>query len=377
MVCPHVRYLSLEKRCGHVTVLADGGAERAHWLQACFRHHQQTSTHFLATRTISMAPQSFKFDLQTMQNCLEYLSDSLDWLNNIDDHEMFRVSQEIDLSYDFLAERIQSLVYAIRRIQNRHSAINRLPSEILGAIFEALMPSYPRLTFDERDSDSDSEDDIIGYSPPPWVSQTAHAASSLVCQHWRNVILTTPALWTDIIIPHRALSRDGNSRHGDFISSQLARSGIRSLDVQFNGMFSPASLQLTFVQDLLKQVHRIRRLSIRLQAMNDDIRMWTANARRLEILKISALYDTSCVQLRALADSNLPNPAAPAPLLPSQYHSGGPSQWVNDCFCGECSYARGHRRVRCVTTAECRGRSDENTRRSFPGGYARTETSRR
>ncbi|KAI0345929.1 hypothetical protein BDW22DRAFT_929282 [Trametopsis cervina] len=135
------------------------------------------------------------------------------------------------------------------------------------------MPSYPRLVLYK----THFKDDIIG-DPP----------ASLVCHHWRNVVLTTPTLWTDIRVSSRALSEDGKNPHGDFISTQLKRSGICSLNVEFRRKVSPASLQLAFMRDLLKQVHRIQRLSISLTSANDDIRMWTANAQRLEILEIQA-----------------------------------------------------------------------------------------
>ncbi|KAI0345916.1 hypothetical protein BDW22DRAFT_926974 [Trametopsis cervina] len=187
-----------------------------------------------------ITPSSFEFNPQTIQNCLQYLSDSLDWLNRIDAHEMFRISQEMDVSlHEFLAERIESLVITI-----------------LGTIFESLMPSHRRITF----NDTHNGDDVV-----------YNSASLLVCQHWRNIALATPALWTDILVSSRALSGDGNNPRGHLISTQLMRSGIRPLKVQFNGLFSPASLQLPFIQDLLKQVHRIRRLLIRLQSANDDI----------------------------------------------------------------------------------------------------------
>ncbi|KAI0338634.1 hypothetical protein BDW22DRAFT_692857 [Trametopsis cervina] len=220
-----------------------------------------------------MAPQSFEFNIKNMQTCLEYLSGSLDWLSNLDDHELLRISQE---SACDLVERLRSLVLAVGRIQNRYPAVNRLPSEILSAIFESCMPAYPKLSY----SDHYNKGSAWGYS--------AIRQSALVCRHWRKVILGTPALWTDIYVDSWALS--GDSNNGNYISTKLVRSGSRPLNVHFGNTVSLASLQLTFIQDLLKQAYRIRYLSFWVSSTDDDIYRWTENAKQLEILQIAARH---------------------------------------------------------------------------------------
>ncbi|KAI0339397.1 hypothetical protein BDW22DRAFT_589839 [Trametopsis cervina] len=230
-----------------------------------------------------MAPQSFEFNMKTMQNCLEYLSNSLDWLSKLDDHELFRVAPESP--YGVLLEQLQFLILAVWRVQNRYPMVNRLPVEILSAIFESLMPPYPKITSDYWYSDDVGPDDDDYYTPRAYC--TAIAAPSLVCRHWRNIVLGTPALWTDVLVLSKFLSKGGNNSRGDFISTQLVRSGNCLLNVEFCESLSPASLQLTFIQDLLKQAHRIRRLTIRPQTMDhDEIRLWTGNAKQLEFLDI-------------------------------------------------------------------------------------------
>ncbi|KAI0345942.1 hypothetical protein BDW22DRAFT_932249 [Trametopsis cervina] len=230
-----------------------------------------------------MARQFSEPSLKTIQNALESLSSTLDWLKDVDDREMLRLSQEMDsFAHNALLERVQSLVYALRRIRNRSSTINRLPTEILSIIFEFLMPPYPRIRFppvvmDEMD---------MAYNVEPWVPDLTEnystlwasiAAVSLVCRNWRDVALATPLLWTDILV---------SSHHGDFISTQLVRSTMYPLNVQFNGPVSPASLDLPFVQNLLKESYRIRRLTVWVPTESDDMRPWIKNATQLETLDI-------------------------------------------------------------------------------------------
>ncbi|KAI0339396.1 hypothetical protein BDW22DRAFT_589852 [Trametopsis cervina] len=256
-----------------------------------------------------MAPESksFEFNIKTVQSCFEYLSDALDWLLSIDDYELRRVSRESESEIglarlpDFLTARIHALLFVVRRVANRYPAINRLPAELLSAIFEALMPADPRITFDgRRDNEDDDDDDEDEDSDRESIGearyQAAHAAPSLVCQHWREVTLGTPALWTDIYVSSCTLLGNRNNPYGAFISTQLARSGNCPLNVQLDTVLSPASLQLLFIQDLLKHTHHIRRLTMHVQSTNDDaeIHLWTANASQLEVLDITeAHYDTS------------------------------------------------------------------------------------
>lgn len=192
---------------------------------------------------------------------------------------------------------MHALLFVVRRVANRYPAINRLPAELLSAIFEALMPADPRITLNDRrdyedDDDDDEDEDSDHESRGKARYQAAHAAPSLVCQHWRDVALRTPALWTDICVSSRTLLRNRNNPYGAFISTQLARSGNCPLNVQLNTVLSPASLQLLFIQDLLKHTHRIRRLTMRVQSTNDDaeIHLWTANASQLEVLDITGAH---------------------------------------------------------------------------------------
>ncbi|KAI0339404.1 hypothetical protein BDW22DRAFT_591542 [Trametopsis cervina] len=141
------------------------------------------------------------------------------------------------------------------------------------------MPAYPRVALghwsDDEDRDSSS-----------WIFRNAIATPSLVCRHWRNVVIGTPALWTDINITYRTLLEDVNYPCGEFISRQLVRSGGRPLNVHFRTNLPQPHLQPTFMQDLLKQAHRIRHFSTRVPISDDELYRWTENTKQLEVLSI-------------------------------------------------------------------------------------------
>ncbi|KAI0339399.1 hypothetical protein BDW22DRAFT_1431670 [Trametopsis cervina] len=221
-----------------------------------------------------MAPRNFEFNLATTLNSLEYLSDTLDWLASIDDYDIVQES-----AYDALLERLQSLIHTIRRTQNRHPLVNRLPPEILSAVFESLMRAYPRVAFGYRSYDEDRDSS-------PWTFRDAIAIPSLVCRHWRNVVIGTPALWTDINVTNRTLLGDVDDGHAKFISIQLVRSGGRPLNVHLDVTLSQSSQQPTFMQDLLKQAHRIRHFSTQVPISDEELYRWTENAKQLEVLSI-------------------------------------------------------------------------------------------
>ncbi|KAI0338721.1 hypothetical protein BDW22DRAFT_1422790 [Trametopsis cervina] len=215
-----------------------------------------------------MAHQPPQSDPKIIQNALAPLSNSLD---DVDDHEMLRLSQEMNASAPNAL---------LKCTQNHSSMINRLPPEILSTVFEFLMPPYPRIRFPplERDEmDYDPEPRIPDTTPKYSTLWATLATASLVCRHWREVALATPALWADIPVP---------PPHGDFIPTQLARSGNYPLNVQFSAPVSPALLDLPLVQNVFKESHRIRRLTVWVQTDSKDIQPWLENATRLETLDI-------------------------------------------------------------------------------------------
>ncbi|KAI0344679.1 hypothetical protein BDW22DRAFT_1075846 [Trametopsis cervina] len=173
--------------------------------------------------------------------------------------------------YASLAERVKTLLCAVRTIQNRFSPINRIPVEILGTIFTFLMPPYKNLGPHETDANA------IKYE---WHKH------SLVCRYWRQIIVSTPYLWSDILIPLRMGNADALSR---FVSVQLLRSGGCPLNVLFLGAksyLSPDSTKIPIATDLLANTHRIRHLRISISSDNENVPAWTRNATQLEVLEL-------------------------------------------------------------------------------------------
>lgn len=94
--------------------------------------------------------------------------------------------QNQDLRNSLLAEMAQHTL-AITRIKTRLNtlvSISTLPPELLVMIFQTIVQSYE----DHR---------VVGTSPYAWISFTH------VCTHWREVALSIPALWSDIVLPCR------------------------------------------------------------------------------------------------------------------------------------------------------------------------------
>ena len=79
----------------------------------------------------------------------------------------------------------------VDRIQDLYSSsrpINRLPPEILAQIFKALQ----------------FRNNIIVFPPRPFGRDTKRANEWLkvthMCRYWRRVVLSTPSLWTNIVL---------------------------------------------------------------------------------------------------------------------------------------------------------------------------------
>ncbi|CEL60353.1 hypothetical protein RSOLAG1IB_09571 [Rhizoctonia solani AG-1 IB] len=100
-----------------------------------------------------------------------------------------RMDDEVQLitSLETKLLRARAAINWSRNNANTHLTINDLPSELLAHILDLVCRSHPcaqkeysALTFKKK--------------------QTNPVAFSLVCSHWRTVVLNTPALWTHIDI---------------------------------------------------------------------------------------------------------------------------------------------------------------------------------
>jgi len=88
---------------------------------------------------------------------------------------------------------------------------------------------------------------------------------SQVTQHWRNVAIATPGLWTQIYVP--------NNGHLDIVAAYLTRSGSLPLDIDVKMSVEDPFICLppthSIVEAITPHVTRWRRFSIRVLAPGD------------------------------------------------------------------------------------------------------------
>ncbi|KAI0682810.1 hypothetical protein BC835DRAFT_1423963 [Cytidiella melzeri] len=151
-----------------------------------------------------MPSNSFDFQPGKMRAALDYVMECFQWLAAGDDR-LDRVVHELEI--DKVIEATKTFLRNLRGARNRLAPINRLPPELLGAIFEYLTGSRSLLIVSK-------EHERIG-------SQKFQS----VCRHWRLTAVNTPALWTYIRVSSFRTSERA------FASTSLVRSGVLPLDV--------------------------------------------------------------------------------------------------------------------------------------------------
>lgn len=128
-----------------------------------------------------------------------------------------------------------------RRELNSLSDIFSLPPELLVIIFEFYLLQCPQ------------------QEPDDW------AALTHVCSYWRDIALSTPRLWTTIVLPAKPR----------FLSAKLKRSGNAILDVDVKrdppGYEDALEREQSALLELVfEQIHRIGRLDIRCPSLRSS-----------------------------------------------------------------------------------------------------------
>ncbi|KAI0686651.1 hypothetical protein BC835DRAFT_451765 [Cytidiella melzeri] len=158
---------------------------------------------------MTMPSATFEYLPGKLTDAFDYVRDCFEWLaaggGNLES-----LSHELNL--ERIAREAEHLLLNIRYVQNRLAPVNRLPSELLGVIFEQMMDSHlPAKAISYRK---------IGCQWP--VAQS-------VCRHWRSTAVHTPMLWTYIEV-HDSHSTMWDSRRG-VTSTIFARSGVLPLNL--------------------------------------------------------------------------------------------------------------------------------------------------
>lgn len=96
----------------------------------------------------------------------------------------------------------------VRGLINSHSAVNRLPPELLLKIFSNVPRRGPLLRPDHDDDDADENNDayVTFVSDNMWRVQDLFPLTA-VCHRWRNLALATPLLWSTLVADDSAECR--------------------------------------------------------------------------------------------------------------------------------------------------------------------------
>lgn len=124
-------------------------------------------------------------------------------------------------------------------------AIKRLPPETLSLIFEHACPS-PDLSdivksYDKRGGEIED--------------RTCHLTLSLVCNHWHQVILGTPRLWTDIILNVGEMAGMAEDWQRLF-SDHFGRSGTLPISLEIRFQSGVSAQQEAIVDAVLRHCKR-------------------------------------------------------------------------------------------------------------------------
>ncbi|KAI0341766.1 hypothetical protein BDW22DRAFT_271515 [Trametopsis cervina] len=179
-------------------------------------------------------------------------------------------------------KRLKRMLSEAQNIQTRIPTINRLPVEILGMIFTWLLPPHPPFS------------NIMIFKLG--MKGIEYLNLSFVCRHWRQVVVSTPMLWTGIFYRVVGSYTPMTDPRISFVPLQLLRSGACPLNVTDyctavfvkpdNGVpGSPTPVPL--VQMLMNNVHRIRRLSLWIDWPRNLTWTWREPAAQLETLEIT------------------------------------------------------------------------------------------
>ncbi|KAI0801965.1 hypothetical protein BC629DRAFT_156975 [Irpex lacteus] len=197
-------------------------------------------------------------DVATFNECLKYVQDTLNWLATEEENRRDTVSRFPPQLLDGTTRTLTTLLHhGAHHLQNTRVPINQLPPEILRRVLLYLQDTFPLIP-----------DPLDG----PLYSNSAAALwhrTSLVCRHWRWVVLNTPELWTTIKIreseePHF----DDGTSDWPWFKVALLRSRTLPLTVRFETPLDSTLSDRADVHSILDEVHRIRELRI---VTSDDV----------------------------------------------------------------------------------------------------------
>lgn len=166
-----------------------------------------------------------------------------------------------------LIRKLSSLACDFRTIQNISAAINSLPAEILGYIFELVTTPWR----------------LLGHSLAPGTNYHTLPPQSLtgVCRHWRDVALRTPPVWSFI-----CLNRSITPSASDYSRLCLQRSRLSPLTVHLNDL-DFMDVRSPVILETMAQVARIE--DLRIECLFPDLNMLPLTYADAPLLKTLAI----------------------------------------------------------------------------------------
>ncbi|KAI0757858.1 hypothetical protein BC629DRAFT_1598250 [Irpex lacteus] len=226
-------------------------------------------------------------DLDKMDASLEYLEKSLEWLNSQDNLTRMPYGAH-SLKVDHIIHRLESTLQDANLVNNCVAPINRLPPELLGAIFEQL-----RYTPYWMEKDLWATCNYPCVYPWPMVQA--------VCRYWRYTAINTPALWTHVCVSEKHQQKLTDSDHKEnILRVSFERSGNLPLSVviaeahltrnvdQRTTLWTPA-----FIEFLAYHAPRIRDLRWEGRTNSDILDIFTSESggRSLEVFVLNDWFD--------------------------------------------------------------------------------------
>jgi hypothetical protein len=145
----------------------------------------------------------------------------------------------------FLNRAAEDLARRVDMTKSLLSPIQKVPSDVLGVIFDHFVGEYAlRVDFgyrqkDDSDSSSGSSHSTSSGDNASNITRTTHLAG--VCAHWRRLILSAPSLWSRISFDLDVIDNDAYVDHAhrcaavETLRMYLERSGEHALVILLSG----------------------------------------------------------------------------------------------------------------------------------------------
>lgn len=207
----------------------------------------------------------------------------------------FRNELEIYTAVSQYQKQVNALNMRISMLQARHNSllpVGRLPPEILGEIFVALVKDYVQCHYLDFDK-YDHYDRAFNKKIYHWL------AIIRVCRYWTDVAMHTPRVWSYIHLGHISVQT--------FLSF-LQRSGQSPLTVMQPPWRSVMSRPEPWIEGIVQNMHRMRNLISEVTPEFFECGITHGlNAPKLELLSVYAAQPNDGSAIEAISSAHWPS----------------------------------------------------------------------